>query len=301
MNTHRLKLARRPAPSGRVAHSARVLPARDSIARRIEPEWFAVRGFTVPVRYARPDSPPTAGNHRIRDEAMTGMESKSSRLWLRRSRNFRATVTRYPRNDHRCKCYLQGLSAFANFPRSFHVYGLNTVFPQSRIVSIHALSEITNQSRSVHCLSEKHPRSGHWFPCQHYAQCLNGFITVPVFEWRLPLARVVCVQTFRSSVAASQLLSCRRAVLFAFSVASLASSKARPNLSRGVWLSGVVGLLYRHSGRRAGLQFVSFAQLSGIHVLAVVALRLVCPLRQRRSVAAIQRVPTFAQSDSERE
>jgi len=84
-------------------------------------------------------------------------------------------------------------------------------------------------------------------------------------------------------------------------VASLASSKARPNLSRGVWLSGVVGLLYRHSGRRAGLQFVSFAQLSGIHVLAVVALRLVCPLRQRRSVAAIQRVPTFAQSDSERE
>jgi hypothetical protein len=63
----------------------------------------------------------------------------------------------------------------------------------------------------------------------------------------------------------------------------------------------VAGLLYRHSGRRAGLHFVSFAQSSGFHVLAVVGLWLVFPLRQWRSVEGIRRLPTFAQSESERE
>lgn len=301
MNTHRLKLARRPAPSGRMAHSACVLPARDCIARRIEPEWCAVRGFVVPVRYARPGSPQTASMKRIRDEAITEVESKSSRLWFWRSRDFRATSTRYPRNGRMLASHFRKLSTTINLPRSVHAHGLATVFPQSRIVSVHVPSAITNQSRSVHRLSNEHPRPGKWFQHLLYVRCLNCFITISVLEWSSLLARGVCVRAFLWPVAACRLLSCRREVLFAFSVAFLASSKARPNLSGGVMLSNVAGLLFRHSGRRAGLQFVSFARLPCIHALAVVGLRLVCPLRQRRSVAVIQRVPTFAQSESERE
>lgn len=320
MNTPRLKLARRPAPSDRVAHFACVLPARDCLARKIEPKWFAVRGFTVPVRYARPGSPPTAGNHRIRADAKSGTESKSHRQTKRltgtffrahallliklrrwRSRNFRATVTRYSHNGHRLTNHFHGRSTPVNFPRSFRVRKLAVFFPRSRTVSIHVSSATSIQPRSVHRISKERPRSGQWFPRLQYARCSNCFITVSVLEWSSSLARGVCVRAFRSPVAACQSLAGRPAVLFAFRVASLASSKARPNLSRGVVLSVVTGLLYRHSGRRAGLHFVSFAQSSGIHVLAVVGPWLVCALRHRRDVAVIQRVPTFAQSESERE
>lgn len=320
MNAHRLKLARRPAPSGRVAHSACVLPARDCLARRIEPEWFAVRGFAVPVRYARPGSPPTAGNHRIRDEATTGTKSKSHRQTKRltgtffrthalllmklrvwRSRNFRATVTRYPRNSRKLPSYFHGLSATTNFPRSFRVRKLAVFFPRLRTVSILVPSTTTIQSRSVHCLSKESPGSDKWFPRLSSTRCLNCFIAVPVVEWSSPLARGVCVLVLCLPDAACRLLSFLREVLFAFSVALLASSKARPNLSGGVVLSNVAGLLFRHSGRRAGLHYVSFARSSGIHPLAVVWSGPVCPLRQLRSIAVIQRVPTFAQSESERE
>lgn len=320
MKSDRLKLARRPAPSGRVAHSAGVLPARDCIARRIESEWFAVRGFAVPVRYARPGSPPTAGNHRIRVDALTKTESQSHRqtkrltgaffrahallltkvrLW--RSRNFRATFMRYSRNGRKLPNHFHGLSTTTNLRRSFHVHELSTVFPQSRIVSVLVPFATMNQPRPVHRLSEERPRSGHWFPHLQYVRCLNGFITVSLFEWSLPLARVVCVLVFRPPVAARQSLAVRRTVLFAFRMASLASSKVRPNLSGGVVLSVVAGLLYRHSGRRAGLHFVFFAQSSGIQMLAVVGPWLVCPLRRWSSVAVIQRLSTFAQSESERE
>lgn len=293
MKPHLLKFARRPVPSGRMAESASVLPARDCFTRRIESEWFAVHGFPVPVQCARPGSPPTAGNNRIGVDATTGTESKSQR-----SRNFRATSTRYSRNDHRCVCYLHGLSAFANFPRSFHGPGLSTVFPQSRTVSIHVPSATTIQPRSVHCLSQERPSSDEWFPHLQYARCLNCFVSIHVFEWSSPLARVVCVRAFRSPVVAYQSSSVRWVVLFAFRMALLASAKARLNLSGGVVLSVVAGLLFRHSGRRAGLHFVSFARSSGIHLLAVVRPWLVCPLRQRRSVAVIQRVPTITQSES---
>lgn len=296
MNTDRLKLARRPAPSGRMAHSAGVLPARDCSARKIEPEWFAVRGFSVPVRYARPGAPPTAGKECRGGALMTEPKSKSHC-----PRHFRATVTRYPRNDYRCRCNLHGLSAFANFPRPFHGYELSAVFPQSRTVLIHVPSASTIQPQSVHCLSKEHSKSGNWFSHLQYARCWNGFIAVPVFEWRLPLARGVCVQAFRSPVSAYRLLSVCRELLFAFSVASLASSNGRPNLSCCVVLSNVAGLLFRHSGRRAGLPFVSFTRPTCIHLLAVVGWRSVCPLRQWPSVAAIQRVPMSAQSESERE
>lgn len=296
MNAHRLKLARRPAPSGRVAHSACVLSARDCSARRIKPEWFAVRGFAVPVRYARPGSPQTAGNNRIRIAFVKETKSKPHR-----PRNFRATVTRHPRNGRKSPSYFHGLSAFANFPRSLHGHGLSAVFPQSGTVSIHVPSATTIQPRSVHCLSQELPRSGQWFPHLQYVRCLNCFVSIPVFEWSSPLARVVCERAFRPPVAACQSLSVRWAVLFAFRMALLASAKGRPNLSGGVVLSVVAGLLFRHSGRRAGLHYVSFARSSGIHLSAVVGVCLLCLLRQWRSVETVQRVPTIAQSESERE
>jgi hypothetical protein len=60
MKRHLHVNARRPVPSGRVAHSARVLPTRACFARTRSSKVIAVRGSALPGRYARHCSPPTA-------------------------------------------------------------------------------------------------------------------------------------------------------------------------------------------------------------------------------------------------
>lgn len=322
MKPHLLKLARRPAPSGRVAESARVLPARDCFARRIEPEWFAVRGFTVPVRYARPGSPPTAGKERIRAAAMTDTEPQSNhqndwptgaffrtqalllmklRVW--RSRNFRVTATRYACDDHRPDNHIHGIATPTNFPRSSHAHGLSTNFPRPRIFQVHVQSAITLHPRSVHCLSNECPRSEQWFPRPPRGRCFDGSRSHPFPKRNSPRAqnRVACVSAVRLLSVRRQSLSVCRKAFFAFRMASLASSKVHPNLCCCVVLSGVPVLLSRHSGRRAGLHVVSFARSSCLYPLAVVGSGLVCPLRQWRSGEVIQQVAPAAQSESERE
>ncbi len=322
MKSHLLKLACRPVPSGRLAESACVLPARDCLARRIEPDWFALRGFAVPVRYARPGSSPTAGKVRIRDAAMTDTEPQSNhqsdwptgaffrtqallliKLTVWRPRNFRVTATRYACDDHRPDSHIYGIATPTNFPRSSHAHGLSTIFPRPRIFQVHVQSAITLHPRSVQCLSNECPRSDQRFPQFSRERCLNCLRNVPSFDWDSPLARkrVVWVCAFRLLSAACQSLSVRRKVFFAFRMAFLASAKVRPNLCCRVVLSGVAGLLYRHSGRRAGLHVVSVVRLSGIHSLAVVGSWLVCPLRQWRRGEVIQQVATAAQSESKRE
>jgi len=60
MKRHLHVNAPRPVPSGRVAHSARVLPTRACFARTRSSKGIAVRGSALPGRYARHCSPPTA-------------------------------------------------------------------------------------------------------------------------------------------------------------------------------------------------------------------------------------------------
>ncbi len=60
MKRHLHVNARRPVPSGRVAHSARVLPTRACFARMRSSKQIAVRGSALPGPYARHCSPPTA-------------------------------------------------------------------------------------------------------------------------------------------------------------------------------------------------------------------------------------------------
>src|ERR1700722_20283544 len=60
MKRHLHVNARRPVPSGRAAHSARVLPTRACLARTRSSKVIAVRGSALPGRYARHCSPPTA-------------------------------------------------------------------------------------------------------------------------------------------------------------------------------------------------------------------------------------------------
>lgn len=60
MKRHLHANARRPLPSGRVAHSARVQSTRACFAQTRLPKGIAVRGSALPRRYARHCSPPTA-------------------------------------------------------------------------------------------------------------------------------------------------------------------------------------------------------------------------------------------------
>lgn len=188
MNAHWLKLARRPAPSGRVAHFACALSAQDCFAQRIKPEWFAVRGFAVPVRYARPGSPPTAGGERIRNDATTDAETKSHR-----PRDFRATITRHSRNDHK-------LSTTANFPLSFHARKLAVFFPRLRIFSIRVQVATAIQLSSIHRPSAEYPKLHQRFPHPQYKRCLTSSQKSPSLErvrHSLGIASLVCVHFVR--------------------------------------------------------------------------------------------------------
>ena len=60
MKPQLLANARRPVPSAHAAKSARVLPARACFDRMGAPKRLAVRGSSLPGRYARHCSPPTA-------------------------------------------------------------------------------------------------------------------------------------------------------------------------------------------------------------------------------------------------
>jgi hypothetical protein len=225
MKRRLLSNARRPVPSGRVAHSARVLPVRACFAlgRR---HRLPVRGSALPGCFTRHCSPPTG------------------QITISCPRNLRVIFVRYSRNGHNLADHCQGTSAPMNLPRPIHVHELSIAFAQPHTFPVHVQTVTPMRLQSVHNLSEECPRCDQWFSRLPHERYRDGSSSqqFPRRDSAFARNRAGCLLEVVSFLAASQLFSVRRTFLLAFRVAFLALSGGRPNLSRRVLLSGVVVL-----------------------------------------------------------
>jgi len=225
MKCHLLVKARRPVPSGRVAHSARVLPVCACFAHGRR-HRLPVRGSALPGQDARHCSPPTG------------------QLKILCPRNLRVTFARYSRNGHKLAGHCQGMSAPMNLPRPFPVRELSIAYAQPHTFPVHVLSLTSMRLQSFRNVSKECPQSDQWFSRPPSERYMDGSRSqqFPRHDLAFARNRAGCLLEVFSFVAASQLLPVRRTFLLAFRVAFLALSGGRPNLSHRVLLSGVAVL-----------------------------------------------------------
>ena len=225
MKRHLLVKARRPVPSGRAAHSARVLPVRACFAHGCR-HRLPVRGSALPGQDARHCSPPTG------------------QLKILCPRNLRVTFARYSRNGHKLAGHCQGMSAPMNLPRPFPVRELSIAYAQPHTFPVRVQSATVIRPQSVRSVSGECPHSVQWLACRACERCIVGLSSREFSKHVSSIirGRAGCPLEDCSLLAACQSLPVRRTFLLAFRVALLASSGGRPNLSCRVLLPGLVVL-----------------------------------------------------------
>jgi len=242
MKRHLLVKARRPVPSGRAAHSARVLPVRAWLAHRGAPIRLAVRGSALPGCFARHCSPPTAFNKRIHERVQVLLLSQ---LPISRSRKDCAKLARSLRNGHKLAGPGHYSSASAYIPRTVPVRALFVAFPRPHTFPVRVQSVTVVRPQSVHSMSGESPtNSVRRLTCRACEWCIVGLAN-RAFPKHVSSAiqdRAGRPLDFWSPAAAFPSLPVRRTFLLAFRVVFLASSGGRPNLSGCVLRSGVAVL-----------------------------------------------------------
>jgi hypothetical protein len=258
MKRHLLVKARRPVPSGRAAHSARVLPVRACFAHRGALIRLAVRGSALPGCFARHCSPPTAFVKPIRDKVQGGTIAEAtvkptifrrqtlllSQLTISCPRNGCAKLARNSRNGHNLAGPGQYSSASAYIPCPGPVRVLPIAFPRPHTFPVRVPSVTVVRPQSVRSMSGECPHSVRQLTCRACERCIVGSAS-----WAFPKHVSSAIQDragrplgFWSPAAAFPSLPVRRTFLLAFRVVFLASSGARPNLSGCVSRSGVAVL-----------------------------------------------------------
>ena len=255
MKRHLLVKARRPVPSGRAAHSARVLPVRACFAHGCR-HRLPVRGSALPGCFARHCSPPTAFKKRIRDQVQsctvaeaTGRPPVSQRqaillsqLTILCPRKDCAKFAQNSRNGH--KLAGPDTSASAYIPRTGPVRVLPIAFPRPHTFPVRVQSVTVVLPQSVRSVSGECPHSVRWLTCRARERCIFSLAN-RAFPKHVSSAiqdRAGRPLDFWSSAAAFPSLPVRRTFLLAFRVVFLASSGGRPNLSGCVLRSGVAVL-----------------------------------------------------------
>ena len=240
MKRHLLVKARRPVPSGRAAHSARVLPVRACFAHRCR-HRLPVRGSALPGCFARHCSPPTAFNKRIRERVQVLLLSQ---LTILCPRNGCAKLTRNSRNGHKLAGPGHYSSASAYIPRISTVRILPIAFPRPHTFPVRIQSVTVVRPQSVHSVSGECPRSVQRVSCLLRECCPISLRNreFPKHFLSVVRGRASCPLDFCPSDAALPSLPIRRTFLLAFRVVFLASSGGRPNLSGCVLLPGVAVL-----------------------------------------------------------
>ena len=257
MKRHSLANARRPVPSGRVAHSARVLPVRACFAHGRR-HRLPVRGSALPGCFARHCSPPTAFKKRIRDRVQSGTVAEAtarpsifqrqvlllSQLTISRPRKDCAKFARNSRYGHKLADPGSDTSASAYRPRPGRVRILTIAFPRPHTFPVRVQSVTMVRPQSVRSVSGECPHSVQWLACRACERCIVGLASRKFSKHvsSIVRGRAGCPLKDCSLLAAFQSLPVRRAFLLAFRVTFLASSGGRPNLSRCVSRSGVAVL-----------------------------------------------------------
>jgi hypothetical protein len=241
MKRHLLVKARRPVPSGRAAHFARVLPLRACLAHRVAPIRLAVRGSALPGCFARHCSPPTVFKKRIRERAQVLLLSQ---LTILCPRNGCAKLARHSRIGHKLAGPGQYSSASAYIPRPSPVRVLPIAFPRPHTFPIRVQSVTLVRPQSVRSMSGECPHSVRQLTCLACERCIVGSAS-RAFPKHVSSAiqdRAGRPLGFWSPAAAFPSLPVRRTFLLAFRVVFLASSGGRPNFSGCVLRSGVAVL-----------------------------------------------------------
>jgi hypothetical protein len=241
MKRHLLVKARRPVPSGRAAHSARVLPVRACLAHRGAPIRLAVRGSALPGCFARHCSPPTVFKKRIRDRVQILLLSQ---LTILCPRNGCAKLARNSRNGHKLAGPDPDTSASGFIPRTGRVRVLSIVFPRPHTFPVRVQSVTVVCPQLVRSVSGACPHSVRWLTCCAREQSIVGLAN-RAFQKHVSSAiqdRAGRPLDSWSPAAAFPSLPVRRTFLLAFRVVFLASSGGRPNLFGSVLRSGVAVL-----------------------------------------------------------
>jgi len=241
MKRHLLVKARRPVPSGRAAHSARVLPVRACFAQTRAPIRLAVRGSALPGCFARHCSPPTAFNKRIHERVQVLLLSQ---LPISCPRKDCAKLARSLRNGHKLAGPCHYSSASAYIPRTGPVRILTVAFPRPHTFPIRVQSVTVVRPQSARSVSGECPHSVRWLTCRARERCIVGLAN-RAFPKRVSSAiqdRAGRPLDFWSPAAAFPSLPVRRTFLLALRVVFLASSGGHPNLSGCVLRSGVAVL-----------------------------------------------------------
>jgi hypothetical protein len=171
MNRHLLVKARRPVPSGRAAHSARVLPVRACFAHGCR-HRLPVRGSALPGQDARHCSPPTASVKRIRDRMQNGIIAEATakpticrpqaillgQLTILCPRNDCAKFARILRDGHKLAGPAPCTSASASIPHTGPVRVLSVAFPRPHTFSVHVQSVSAIHPQSVRSVFGNCPR-----------------------------------------------------------------------------------------------------------------------------------------------
>jgi hypothetical protein len=225
MKRYLLVKARRPVPSGRVAHSARVLPVRACFAHGCR-HRLPVRGSALPGCFARHCSPPTG------------------QLKILCPRNLRVIFARNSHNGHKLASPGHYSSASAYIPRTGPVRVLPIAFPRPHTFPVRVQFVSVIRPQSVRSVSDDCPYSVRRLTCRACERRIVGLVSREFSKHvsSIVRGRAGCPLDFWSPTAAFPSLPVRRMFLLAFRVVFLASSGGRPNLSRCVLRSGVVVL-----------------------------------------------------------
>ncbi len=240
MKRHSLANARRALPSGRAAHSARVLPVRACFAHGCR-HRLPVRGSALPGCFARHCSPPTAFNKRIRGRVQVLLLSQQTILCPRKDC---AKFARNSRNGHKLAGPGPDTSASAFIPRTGPVRVLSIAFPRPHTFPVHVQSVTVVRPQRVRSVSGECPQSVRWLTCRARERCIVGLANRAFPKHVSSVIRCHAGRPldFWSPAAAFPSLPVRRTFLLAFRVVFLASSGGRPNLSSCVLRSGVAVL-----------------------------------------------------------
>lgn len=290
MKRQLLVKARKPVPSGRDAHSARVLPARACFGPKRTTKGFAVRGSAQPGLCARRCSPPTTTTEKnVNNSALIdGPSMRQGRLSSYERENYNRTLEPGILFTDRFSCVastpfaqidIQNPESWATEARQILAAKVNRQLPMD------SSPGVPTERR---CASLAEPAA---LCCQGSAPASPPPLTAAAFRPRLLLGSGFgefkagalsfqreheCLTMQRTAVAAkvlTQLLeshprtvrsgsrvTARSATIgkpspfpLAFRVALLASSKVRWNFSGQRVALGRPGPAFRRSGRRAGL------------------------------------------------
>jgi hypothetical protein len=235
MKRHLLVKTRRLVPSGRVAHSARVLPVRACFAHGCG-HRLPVRGSALPGCFARHCSPPTVFKKRILDKVQSGTVAEATArppIFQRQVLLLSQPMILGPRNGHKLAGPGLDTSASAYILRTGPVRMLPIAFPQPHTFPVCVQSVSAIRPPSVRSVSGECPQSVRWLTCRARERCIVGLANREFLKDGSSVARnrVGCALEFYSPPAAFPSLPVRRTFLLAFRVAFLASSGGRPNLS----------------------------------------------------------------------